>query len=82
KVATTQFGTDHVTDMTRDTSLDAFMMVGALDSKVIGETIATTARLRGEPKFLAIDVSEVIAERHPLYEAEEIPAGSFAALPQ
>jgi hypothetical protein len=68
--------------MTQDTTLDAFMMVGALDDKVIAETIAATTRLRGDPKFLPVDVSEAIAERHPLYESEEIPAGAFAATPQ
>jgi hypothetical protein len=68
--------------MTQDASLDAFMMVGALDAKVIADTIAATARLRGEPKFLSVDVSEAIAERHPLYESEEIPASAFGTTPQ
>jgi hypothetical protein len=40
-----------------------------------------TAKTRGEPKFLPIDVSEVIAQKHPLYEAEEIPASTFSASP-
>ena len=82
KVTIIQFGTDHIAEMTQDTTLDAFMMVGALDDKVIAETIATTTRLRGDPKFLPVDVSEAIAERHPLYESEEIAAGAFAATPQ
>ncbi|WP_082905972.1 TAXI family TRAP transporter solute-binding subunit [Bradyrhizobium centrolobii] len=82
KVSAVQFGTDSIAEMTQDTTLDAFMMVGALDAKVIADTIAATARLRGEPKFLAVDVSEAIAERHPLYESEEIPAGAFAGAPQ
>jgi hypothetical protein len=58
------------------------MMVGALDAKVIADTVAATARLRGEPKFLGVDVSDAIAERHPLYESEEIPAGALASSPQ
>ena len=82
KVTVTQFGADRISEMTQDTTLDAFMMVGALDAKVMADTIAATARLRGEPKFLAVDVSDAIAERHPLYESEEIPAGAFAASPQ
>lgn len=82
KVTITQFGTDRISEMTQDTALDAFMMVGALDDKVIAETIAATTRLRGEPKFLPVDVSEAIAERHPLYESEEIPARAFATTPQ
>ncbi|HEY3793673.1 MAG TPA: TAXI family TRAP transporter solute-binding subunit, partial [Bradyrhizobium sp.] len=45
------------------------------------DAIATTARLRGEPVFLPIDVSEAIAARHPLYESEEIPGSSFSSSP-
>jgi TRAP transporter TAXI family solute receptor len=81
KVTIIQFGTDRVAEMTQDTMLDAFMMVGALDDKAIASTVAATAHLRGEPKFLSVDVSDAIAERHPLYESEEIPAGAFAATP-
>jgi TRAP transporter TAXI family solute receptor len=82
KVTTSQFGTDRISEMIQDTTLDAFLMVGALDDKVIADTIAATTRLRGDPKFLPVDVSEAIAERHPLYESEEVPAGAFAATPQ
>ncbi|MFT4116391.1 TAXI family TRAP transporter solute-binding subunit [Bradyrhizobium sp.] len=82
KVTVVQFGPDHISEMTQDPTLDAFMMVGSLDAKVLADAIAATTRLRGEPKFLAVDVSEAIAERHPLYESEEIPAGVFAASPQ
>ena len=56
------------------------MTVGPLDSKITAEAIALTAKLRGEPKFLPIDVSEAIAERHPLYESEEIPGSIFHVL--
>ena len=31
--------------------------------------------------FLPIDVSEAIAQRHPLYESEEIPGSSFSSSP-
>ena len=43
--------------------------------------IAATARDRGEPKFLPIDVSETIAQKHPLYESEEIPGSTFSSSP-
>ena len=81
KVAVTQFGTNQIAEMTRDPTIDAFMAVGPLDSKITSDAIATTARLRGEPKFLPIDVSEAIAQRHPLYESEEIPGSSFSSSP-
>src|SRR5258708_6380029 len=81
KVTVTQFGTNQIAEMTRDPTIDAFMAVGPLDSKITSDAIATTARLRGEPKFLPIDVSEAIAQRHPLYESEEIPGSSFSSSP-
>jgi TRAP transporter TAXI family solute receptor len=81
KVAITQFGTDQIAEMARDPAIDAFLTVGPLDSKITADAIAATARARGEPKFLPIDVSEAIAQRHPLYESEEIPGSSFNSSP-
>jgi TRAP transporter TAXI family solute receptor len=81
KVAITQFGTDQITEMAHDPAIDAFMTVGPLDSKITADAIAATARVRGEPKFLPIDVSEAIAQKHPLYESEEIPGSSFSSSP-
>jgi TRAP-type uncharacterized transport system substrate-binding protein len=80
-VAVTQFATDQTEELARDPTLDAFMAVGPLDSKITSDAIAATARARGEPKFLAIDASEAIALKHPRYEAEEIPASVFNARP-
>ena len=81
KVAITQFGTDQIAELARDPAVDAYMAVGPLDSKITTEAIALTAKARGEPKFLSIDVSEVIAQKHPLYESEEIPARTFSSSP-
>jgi TRAP transporter TAXI family solute receptor len=81
KVAVTQFGTGQLAELARDPAIDAYMAVGPLDSKVTSDAIAATARVRGEPKFLPIDVSEAIAQRHPLYESEEIPGSSFSSSP-
>jgi TRAP transporter TAXI family solute receptor len=81
KVQVIQYGTDQVGEMVRDQSIDAFMMVGPSYSKLLLEAITTTARLRGEPTFLPIDVSEAIAARHPLYESEEIPGSTFTTSP-
>jgi TRAP transporter TAXI family solute receptor len=81
KVTVTQFGTGQIAELTRDAGLDAFMAVGPLDSKITIEAIAATARARGEPKFLPIDVSETIAQKHPLYESEEIPGSTFSSSP-
>jgi TRAP transporter TAXI family solute receptor len=81
KVAVTQFGTSQIEELARDPALDAFMAVGPLDSKITADALAATARSRGEPTFLPIDVSEALAEKHPLYESEEIPGSIFNSNP-
>ena len=81
KVAVSRFSTSQITDMVRDPSIDAFMTVGPLDSKITTDAITTTAHLRGEPAFIPIDVSEALAHKHPLYESEEIPGSSFTTAP-
>jgi TRAP transporter TAXI family solute receptor len=81
KVAVTQFGTSQIAELARDPTIDAFMAVGPLDSKITSEAIAATARTKGEPKFLPIDVSEAIAQKHPLYESEEIAGSTFSSSP-
>src|SRR3981189_962374 len=81
KVAITQFGTDQIAELARDPAVDAYMAVGPLDSKLTTEAIPLTPKARGEPKFLSIEVSEVIAQKHPLYESEEIPARTFSSSP-
>jgi TRAP transporter TAXI family solute receptor len=81
KVPVTQFSTTQIAEMVRDPTIDAFMTVGPLDSKITADAITATARVRGEPTFLPIDVSEAIAQKHPLYESEEIPGSSFSSSP-
>jgi len=81
KVEVSQFGTDQISEMVHDQSVEAFMMVGPIDNKLLLEAISATARLRGEPSFLPIDVSEAIASRHPLYESEEIPGSAITSSP-
>jgi TRAP transporter TAXI family solute receptor len=81
KVAVTQFGTNQIEELARDPTLDAFMTVGPVDSKITADAIAATTRARGQPKFLPIDVSDAIALKHPLYESDEIPGSIFNANP-
>jgi hypothetical protein len=76
-----QFGTSEIEKLASDPSLDAFMAVGPLDSKITADALAATARTRGEPKFLPVDVSDAIALKHPLYESGEIPGSVFNAKP-
>src|ERR1700716_2331654 len=81
KVAVTQFATNQIAEMARDPTIEAYMAVGPLDSKITKDAIAATAAPRGEPKFLPIDVSEAIAQKHPLYESEEIAGSIFNSSP-
>jgi len=81
KVAVTQFATNQIAEMARDPTIEAYMAVGPLDSKITKDAIAATAAIRGEPKFLPIDVSEAIAQKHPLYESEEIAGSIFNSSP-
>ena len=62
KVAITQFATNQIAEMAKDPTIDAFMAVGPLDSKITIEAINATAKARGEPKFLPIEVSETLAK--------------------
>ncbi len=81
KVATVQFGTDEIEKLAQDATIDAYLAVGPLDSKITSDAITATSRARAAPKFLPIDASEAIALRHARYEAEEIPASVFNAKP-
>jgi TRAP transporter TAXI family solute receptor len=81
KVTIVQFNPGQIAEMVRDPTIDAFMTVGPLESKLTSDAILSTARLRGEPTFLPIDVSEALARKHPLYVSEEIPESSFSASP-
>ena len=82
KVTISQFATNQLGEMARDSSVDAFMAVGPLKSKITVDAIAATAAARGEPKFLPVDVADAIAKKNPIYESEEIPASIFGSSPQ
>jgi len=81
KVEIANFTPDKAADMVRDATLDAFMIVAPPDSKLTADTIVASARARGEPTVLPVDVSEAIASRHPLYQSEEIPGSAFTSRP-
>jgi TRAP transporter TAXI family solute receptor len=81
KVQTEQFSTGQIAEMARDDSLSAYLAVGPLDSKTTAEAIAATAKARGEPRFLPIDVGDAIAKKYPIYDSEEIPGSIFSTSP-
>ena len=81
RVTMVQFGVEEIDKLALDNTLDAYLAVGPIDSKITADAIVATSRSRGEPKFLPVDASEAIALRHARYEAEEIPGSVFNAKP-
>ncbi|RYX88576.1 MAG: TAXI family TRAP transporter solute-binding subunit [Bradyrhizobiaceae bacterium] len=81
KVRIAQFTVEQAAQMARDPSLDAFMTVGPLDSKITAEAIAISAEPKRELTFIPIDVSDTIARKQQLYESDKIPASSFGSKP-
>ena len=53
KVAITQFATNQIAELARDTAIDAYMAVGPLDSKITTEAIAATAKAQGRAEISA-----------------------------
>jgi TRAP-type uncharacterized transport system substrate-binding protein len=81
KVTITQFSTGAVAEAVREQKVDAFMAVGPVNSRITMDAIAASVREGGEPTFFSIDAAEAISQNNPIYEAAEIPAGSFSAAP-
>lgn len=81
KIELVQYGVNEIEEMARERKNEAYMAVGTLASKITTDAIAATAKLRGEPHFLGIDVSDSIAQKHPTFESAEIPGSTFSSAP-
>ena len=81
KVEIVQFPASDAAEAVRSQKADAYLAAGPLNSKITADAIAASTRDGGTPTFLAIDSAEAIAQNHPVYEASEIPAGSFGGSP-
>ncbi len=77
KVDIVQFPANEAAEAIRNQKADAYLAAGPVNSKITTDAIAASTRDGGNPKFLAIDLADAIAQNHPMYEASEIPAGSF-----
>src|SRR6202040_122522 len=64
KVLVTQFGTTQILEMARDPTIDAFMAVGPLGSKITADAIAATAPAKVE----TVSVNHLIVARKSLSE--------------
>src|SRR5262249_55261572 len=81
KVEIVQFPAGEAADAIRNQRADAYLAAGPVNSKITAESIAASVKDGGTPTFLAIDSAEAIAQNHPVYEATEIPAGTFGGAP-
>ena len=81
KVEIIQFPANEAADAIRNQKAEAYLAAGPVNSKITADAIAASIRDGGTPKFLAIDLADAIAQKHPAYEASEIPAGTFGGAP-
>ena len=81
KVEIVQFPAQEAAEAIRKQTADAYLAAGPLNSRITADAIAASIRDGGVPTFLAIDSAGAIAQNHPVYEAAEIPAGSFGGSP-
>jgi len=81
KVDIVQFPVAEAIEAIKSQKADVYLAAGPVNSRITAEAIAASTRDGGAPTFLAIDSAEAIAQNHPVYEASEIPAGSFGGSP-
>ncbi|TPQ26830.1 TRAP transporter substrate-binding protein [Bradyrhizobium guangdongense] len=81
KVEIVQFPANEAAEMIRGQKADAYLAAGPVNSKITSDAIAASTKDGGVPTFLAIDSAEAIAQNHPVYEAAEIPAGTYGGSP-
>jgi TRAP transporter TAXI family solute receptor len=79
KVEVVQFPANEAADSIRNQKADAYLAAGPVNSKITADAIAASSKDGGKPTFLAIDSADAIAQNHPVYEAAEIPAGTYGA---
>ena len=82
KIGVIQFDPNNVASAIKDSNADVIMSVGPVGSPITADAIAAATRGKEAPTFIAIDASEAIAEREPVYESGEIKAGAFGGSPQ
>ncbi|MCP3404197.1 TAXI family TRAP transporter solute-binding subunit [Bradyrhizobium sp. CCGB01] len=81
KVEVIQFPANEAAEAIKTQKADAYLAAGPVNSKITSDAIAATVKEGGTPTFLAIDSADAIAQNHPVYEASEIPAGTYGGSP-
>ena len=77
KITVIQLPTTNIGPSIREAKVDAILAVGPASSSITADAITAATRDKEPPTFLDINAAEAIAERHPIYEATEIKAGTF-----
>jgi len=81
KVDIIQFPANEAAEAIKSQKADAYLAAGPVNSKITADAIAASTKDFGAPTFLAIDSADAIAQNHPVYEASEIPAGTYGGSP-
>jgi TRAP transporter TAXI family solute receptor len=81
KVEIIQYPANEAAEAIKAQKADAYLAAGPVNSKITSDAIAASSKDAGTPVFLAIDSADAIAQNHPIYEASEIPAGTFGGSP-
>jgi len=81
KVEIVQYPANEAAEAIKTQKADAYLAAGPVNSKITADAIAASSKDVGTPNFLAIDSADAIAQNHPVYEAAEIPAGTFGGSP-
>ncbi|MCK1389845.1 TAXI family TRAP transporter solute-binding subunit [Bradyrhizobium sp. 1] len=81
KVEIVQYPANEAAEAIKAQKADAYLAAGPVNSKITSDAISASAKDGGTPAFLAIDSADAIAQNHPVYEASEIPAGTFGGSP-
>ncbi|WP_453944747.1 TAXI family TRAP transporter solute-binding subunit [Bradyrhizobium sp. USDA 372] len=81
KVEIVQFPANEVADAIKAQKADVYLAAGPVNSKITADAIAASIKEGGTPTFLEIDSADAIAQNHPVYEASEIPAGTYGGSP-
>jgi hypothetical protein len=81
KVEIVQFPANEAAEAIKAQKADVYLAAGPVNSKITTDAIAASIKDFGAPTFLAIDSADAIAQNHPVYEASEIPAGTYGGSP-
>lgn len=81
KVEISQFPANEAAEAIKAQKADVYLAAGPVNSKITADAIAASTKDFGAPSFLAIESADAIAQNHPVYEASEIPAGTYGGSP-